>query len=110
VATVSSSLLQFTFLFVALVGVTVAVRVSVPSTTRLVVDLFKDTPVTGTLRLSTVTLQVAIFLLITVVTMTVAVPTFLPVTTPSADTLATSYVTGDGDVFPSLLIHSTSLL
>ena len=48
VATAVFLLLQVTVLFAALAGVTVAVRVSLPPTVRLVDVLFNDTPVTAT--------------------------------------------------------------
>ena len=79
-------LLHVTFLFVALEGATVAVRVSVLPMLRLVFVLFKVTPVTATLL--TVTVQVAVLLPSSVVTVIVAVPAATAVTTPP-DTVAT---------------------
>ena len=43
---------QETFLFVAFVGATVAVRVSVPPTVKVVEVLLSDTPVTATVVLA----------------------------------------------------------
>jgi len=59
VATAVLPLLHVTLLFVALEGSILAKRVSVLPMTRLVVVLFKDTPVTATLLVLTVTVQVA---------------------------------------------------
>jgi hypothetical protein len=89
------------FLFVALVGATVAVSVSVPPTIRLEDDLFKVTPVTETEVEMTVIAQVAVLLPSTVVTVMVAVPALTPVTVPFDDTLATA---------GALLNHVTFLL
>jgi hypothetical protein len=76
----------------------VAVKVSVPPTIRLVDDLFKVTPVTGMLDVATVTVQVAILLPSTVVTVMTALPADTAVTNPFDDTVATEGV---------LLLHDT---
>jgi len=55
-------LIQVTFLFVALAGSNVAVRVSVPPTDTVVEVLFNETPVTGKLVFDTVTTHVAVLL------------------------------------------------
>ncbi len=81
-ATEGSLLDQVTDLFVALDGETVSNNVSVPPIERVVLDLFRVTPATGTLFGVTVTEQVAVLLLSTVVTVIVAVPTATAVTTP----------------------------
>ena len=54
VATLVFDEVQETFLFVALPGATVAVRVSVPPTVRVVAVLLSDTPVTATVVLGAV--------------------------------------------------------
>jgi hypothetical protein len=94
-------LFHFTFLFVALVGETVAVSESVPPTIRLEDVLFKVTPVTETVVEMTVIVQVAVLWPSSVVTVIVALPAFTPVTVPFEDTLATAV---------ALLVHVTALL
>jgi len=80
-------LLHVTFLFAALEGATVAVRVSVLPTVRMADDLLRVTPLTGTGL--TVTVQAAVLLPSAVVTVIVAVPAATAVTTPPAVTVAT---------------------
>jgi len=75
-----------TVLLVAFEGLTVAVRVDVLPTFKVIELLLRLTPVTGTV---TVTVQVAVLLLSAVVTVIVAVPALTAVTTPSDDTVAT---------------------
>jgi hypothetical protein len=85
--TVATALLlevQTTFLLVALLGITVATRVSVPLIESVV--LLRLTPVTVT-RV-TVTAQLAALFWSADVTVIVAVPGSTPVTTPEADTVA----------------------
>jgi hypothetical protein len=94
-------LLHVTFLLVALAGKTVAVNVSEPPTVRLVPVLFKVTPVTATVPpppLVTVMAQVAVLLPSAVVTVIVALPVAMPVTTPFDDTVA---------MLAALLLHVT---
>ena len=86
VATLVLLLLQVTFLFVALLGETVAVSVSVAFGANVSVVLFRLTPVTGTV---TVTAQVAVLLPSAVVTVIVAVPDATAVTFPAVETVAT---------------------
>ena len=76
-----------TFLFVALVGATVAISVSVAPLTIEVASLFKVIPVTGTV---TVTAQVATLLPSTVVAVILAVPPSTAVTAPFWSTVATA--------------------
>jgi hypothetical protein len=91
-----SLLLQFTFLFVALWGATVAERVSVPPTRRLVDALFIVMPVTE--MGETVIEQAAVFFPSAVVTVITAFPTDTAETTPLEDTLA---------IAGALLLHVT---
>ena len=100
IATAVLLLFHDTFWFVALEGVIVTVRFSVPPTIRLVDVLFKDTPVTETGRELMVTVQEAVLLPSAVVTVIVAVPVLTPVTTPPVDTMATAVL---------LLLHVTFL-
>ena len=99
VATFVFVLLHVTFLFVALLGVTVAVRVSLFPTSIVVDVLFRFTPVTATIGVFTVTVQLAVLLPSAVFTVIVAVPAAFPVTTPF-DTSAT---------FVFVLLHVTFL-
>jgi hypothetical protein len=84
-------LLHVTFLFVALEGEMVAVKVSVLPTVRDSVLLFRDTPVTATLAEAgvTVTEHVAVLLPSTVVTVITVLPAATAVTVPP-DTVATA--------------------
>jgi hypothetical protein len=100
VATAVLLLLHVTFWFVAPDGVIAGIRVSVPPTPIDTDVLFRDTLVTATAVALTETLQVAVLLLSTVLTVIVAVPTLTPVTTPPVDTVAT---------VESLLLHVTFL-
>jgi hypothetical protein len=93
-------LLHETFLFVALEGATVAVNVSELPTVMLVDVLFRDTPVTATEFVVTVTAQLAVLLPSSVVTVMVALPTVTAVIVPP-DTVATAML---------LLLHVTFLL
>ena len=77
-----------TFWLVASSGRTVAVRVSLPPTRRLVSLLLSFTPVTLISLSLTVTLQVAVLPPSSVVTVIVASPAFTPVTLPLASTEA----------------------
>ena len=89
-ATLVLLLLQMTFLFVALSGLTVATRSSVTSTAMVVADLFNVTPVTATGALVTVTVQDAVLVVsLSEVTVILAVPAATPVTTPPV-TVATA--------------------
>jgi hypothetical protein len=102
VAMPAALLLHVTALFVALVGATVAVSVSVPPIVRLVDDLFKVTLVTETVEppsFVTETAQVAVLLPSTVVAVIAVLPVLMPIITPF-DTIATSGM---------LLLHVTSL-
>ena len=89
VATPVSLLSHLTVLYVALEGVTVAVRVVVPPTVRLAELLSRVTPVTATVAALTVTVQVASFPPSAVVTVISAVPALTALTLPSASTVAT---------------------
>jgi hypothetical protein len=93
-------LLHDTFWLVALEGAMVAVNVSALPTVRLVDDLFKVTPVTGTEAAVTVTAQVAVLFPSAVVTVMVALPAAKAVTKPFDDTVATEV---------ELLLHDTFL-
>ena len=88
-AMVASELLQLTVLSVALEGVTVAVRVWVWPTLRVVDDEFKLIPATGITFAVTVTVQVAVLAPSFVLTVIVALPADLAVTTPEEETVAT---------------------
>jgi hypothetical protein len=102
VATVVSELVQETFVFVALVGVMVVVKVpEAPPTVRLMVEALKATPVTATLTADTVTTQVAVLAPSAVVTVIVLVPTATGATTPLLLTVATDVL---------LLVHVTFVL
>jgi hypothetical protein len=85
VATAVLLLAHVTFLFVALAGRTVAVRVSEPPTTSVIVFLFSVTPVADCV---TVTAHVADTLPTTVRTVMIAEPPDTPVTKPLLDTNA----------------------
>jgi cytochrome b561 len=100
VATAVLLLLHVTFLFVALVGIIVGKRVSVPLTSMTVLALFNDTPVTLILLVLTVTVQEAVLPPSEVVTIMVAIPALTPVTKPLFDTVATAVL---------LLLHVTFL-
>jgi hypothetical protein len=92
VATEELLVVQLTVLFVALLGLTVAVRVSVPPAVKERLVLLRLTLVTGTgaaVAAVTVTAQVAVLFPSAVVTVIVAVPADLAVTVPP-DTVATS--------------------
>ena len=95
---------QVTDLSVALEGVTVAVSVSVSPTVMERDVLFKLTPVTETVGVWTVTEHVAVFPPSFVVTVMVAVPAALAVTTPEDDTVATDVLLDDHvtDLFVAL--------
>jgi hypothetical protein len=104
VTTAGFPLLHNTFLFVASEGSTLANNISELPTTRVVVVLFKMTPVTGMLPPPpgvTVMAQDAVKPPSTVVTVTVSVPAARPVTNPFSDTDTTAEF---------VLLHSTSLL
>jgi hypothetical protein len=83
---------------VALAGATVADKVSVPPTVRLIDALFKVTLITGTLDVATVTVQVAVLLPSAVVTVMVAFPADTAVIKPFDETVATEV---------ALLLHVT---
>jgi hypothetical protein len=101
VATDVLPLLHVTLLFVALEGVTVAVKVSEEPTVRDSVLLFRDTPVTATVLLPLVTVmeQVAVLLPSKVVTVITALPADMALTVPLF-TAATAVL---------LLLHHTFL-
>jgi len=92
---------QKTPVFVALDGDTVAVRLPVLPATRLIVERFKETPVTETVPALTVTEQVAVLPPSDVVHVIVADPADLAVTVPSEETVATDVLLDD---------HVTALL
>jgi hypothetical protein len=103
VATAVLLLVHVTVLFVAFVGITVAVSVSVAPTLSDKPVLFRFTPVTGTDIEApgiTVTLHVAILPPSAVFTVIVALPMVFPVTTPLELTVATAVL---------LLVHVTVL-
>jgi hypothetical protein len=102
-ATVLLLLLHDTFLFVALEGETVALRVSLAPTVNERLVLLRLTPVTATVLLPpvTVTEQVAVILPSVVVTVTVALPADIPITSPVDETEATEEL---------LLLHKRTLL
>ena len=89
VATVASLVLQLTLLLVALLGVTVAVRVPVPPGARDKLVGVTLTPVTATTRVETVTSLLAVKPPSDVVAVMVAVPSPCAVTTPLELTVAT---------------------
>jgi hypothetical protein len=96
-------LLHDTFLFVALEGDTVALRVSLPPTVSERLDLLRLTLVTAVVPPPppvTLTAQVAVLLPSVVVTVIVALPTAIPITVPVDDTEATAAL---------LLLHNTTL-
>ena len=84
-----------TLVFVALEGETVAVRVPELPATRLIVDRFKETPVTEIVAAVTETVQVAVFAPSVVVQVIVAEPAALAVTIPSEVTEATEELLDD---------------
>ena len=84
-----------TLVFVALEGETVAVRVPELPATRLIVDRFKETPVTEIVAAVTETVQVAVFAPSVVVQVIVAEPAALAVTVPSEVTEATEELLDD---------------
>jgi hypothetical protein len=86
VATLVLELVQVTFLFVALEGVTVAVNVSELPITKVIVFLDKVMPVTGTV---TVTVHAAVLEPSAVLTVMAAVPAPIAVTLPVLSTVAT---------------------
>lgn len=92
---------QETPVFVALDGDTVAVRLPVLPATRLIVDRFKETPVTEIVAAVTETEQVAFFEPSCVVQVMVAEPAAFAVTTPEDETVATDVLLDD---------HVTALL
>ena len=79
-----------TFLLVAFSGATVATNVTVPPTVSVCAVLSSLTPVTATLPFVTVTLQVAVLLPSSVVTVIFASPSLTPFTLPLASTVAIS--------------------
>ena len=92
------SLAQVTSLFVAVVGVTVAIKVLSAPTNKESSSLSRVTPVAATVNLVTVTVTVSVFVLsVDVVTVIVAVPTATAVTSPFATVailgLSLSYLT-----------------
>ncbi|MCL1838774.1 MAG: hypothetical protein FWG47_05590 [Propionibacteriaceae bacterium] len=106
VATLVLLEVQITFLFVAFVGVTVAVNDTVSPTLIVAKDWFKLTPVTTTTG-GVVTVIVAVSETFTpkddvLDNVIVAVPADLPVTTPVLDTVATLVLFEDHDRFTSL--------
>ena len=84
-----------TLVFVALEGETVAVRVPELPATRLIVDRFKETPVTEIVAAVTETVQVAFLKPSEVVQVIVAEPAALAVTVPSEVTEATEELLDD---------------
>ena len=95
VATSALSLAQVILPLVAFSGATVAVSVPVSPTVRDISSLSRLTPVTGTV---TVTVQLAVRLPSSVVTVMTAAPAETAVTTPFSSTVAT---------VSSLLVHVT---
>jgi hypothetical protein len=92
-------LLHFTFLFVALLGSIIGMRVSEPPKVRVKKYLLRDTLDTGTVPEDvTVTAQVAVLPPSSVLTIIVAVPGLTAVTIPFVDTEATAAL---------LLLHVT---
>ena len=89
VATESELDVQLTFLFVAFDGLTVAVSCPVSPSVNDISDVFNETPVTEITFFFTVTLQVAVLLPSSVVTVIVAVPSETAVTKPLEETVAT---------------------
>lgn len=84
-----------TLVFVALEGEMVAVRVPELPATRLIVDRFKETPVTEIVAAVTETVQVAFFDPSVVVQVIVADPAPIAVTVPSEATEATEELLDD---------------
>ena len=100
VATFVLLLVHSTSLFVALLGLIVATKLSLAPVTKFSAVLFKVTPVTDITGFFTVTLHVATLDPSFVFTVIVALPADTPVTFPVVSTVAT---------FVLLLVHSTSL-
>jgi hypothetical protein len=100
VATDVLLLVQVTSLFVALLGETVAVRVSEAPSCKVRDVLFNETPVTDTVAGVTVTEHFAVLPPSLVVTVIVALPDFTAVTLPPEETVATEVL---------LLVQLTSL-
>jgi hypothetical protein len=103
VATALLLLLQNTFLLVALLGLTVALSVSLPPTVKDRLDLLRLTLETFTVLLPEgvmVTAQVAVLFPSVVVAVIVAVPADIPITVPVEETVAT---------LEALLLHNTTL-
>ncbi len=89
-ATVLLLLVQATLLFVAPLGKTVAISVSLFPTSKVVADLLRLTPVTGIAAETTSSENCATLLGLPLeVARMVACPTLSPVTSPVLDTLAT---------------------
>jgi hypothetical protein len=101
-ATAVLLLFHDTFLLVALEGETVALRVSLAPTVNERLVLLRLTPVTPTILLPPVTEteQLAVLLPSVVVTVMVALPADIPITSPVDDTEATAEL---------LLLHNTTL-
>jgi hypothetical protein len=102
-ATAVLLLFHDTFLLVALEGETLALRVSLPPTVNDRLDLLRLTPVMETALPPpvTVTALVAVLLPSVVVTVMVAIPADIPITSPVEDTEATAEL---------LLLHKRTLL
>ena len=82
VATFEFEVVQLTVLFVALLGVTVAVKEDVLPVVSERLVLFRETPVTLTTGSVTITVQLAVLLPSAVLTVIVALPAPLAVTVP----------------------------
>ena len=95
VATLVFELDHVTFLFVAFEGDTVAVNFSIPPISNDIDVLFRVTPVTEIVAVLTVTAHVAFFAPSFVVTVMVALPADLAVTTPDEETEATEVLLDD---------------
>lgn len=93
--------LHVTFWFVALVGLSVAVNVSLRPNSMVVAALLSEMPVTDTAVARTETVQEAVLLPSTAVTVMVADPVFTPVISPAGLTVTTRW---------SLELHVTFLL
>jgi hypothetical protein len=90
---------QVTDLSVALDGLTVAERVCVSPSVIVILFLSRETLVTKTVAALTVTVHFAVFPPSFVLTVIVAVPATLAVTTPEPDTVATDVLLEDQETF-----------
>lgn len=108
-ATLEFELDHVTFLFVAFVGDTIAVNFSTPPISNDIDDLSKLTPVTAIVWALTVTEHVACFPPSFVITVIVADPAALAVTTPELETVATEVLLEDQDTDLSVAFEGVTV-